>query len=145
MFNLFDGRKRSSVRIIKKGENKLKIICVDDHKIILSNMTAYVKDAIPMAEVFGFDNTDDAISFAREVGCDILFTEIELYEQPHGLELARKMQELNPKVNIIFTTVCSEKEYAEEVVKIRPSGYLTKVVTRQDVQRALQHLLYAVI
>lgn len=143
MFSFVVSTKTTPTRIVKKGERNLKIICVDDHKIFLSRMTKQIKDVMPEAEVVGFDNTDEAVAFAGAVGCDVLFTEIELYGKPSGLELARKIQELNSRVNIIFATVCSEKEYAEEVMRLRPSAYLTKVVTRQDIRQALEQLLYS--
>lgn len=122
----------------------MKIICVDDNKIILSHMLSYVKEQDPEADVFGFADTENALSFAKKNGCDVLITEIELGGVPSGLMLARQMQDLNARLNIIFSTVCSQKEYAEEVMALRPSGYLTKVVTKKDVQKALSSLLYAV-
>ena len=122
----------------------MKVICVDDNRIILSRMLSYVKEQHPEADVSGFADAKNALSFAKKNGCDILFTEIELGGKPTGLVLARQMQDLNARLNIIFSTVCSQKEYAEEVMALRPSGYLTKVVTKQDVQGALNHLLYAI-
>ena len=96
------------------------------------------------ADVLGFESVDDALSYAKDFGCDILFTEIELYGKPSGIELARSVQRINPTVNIIFTTVCSQSEYAKEVMELRPSGYLTKVVEIEDIRRAMTTLLYAV-
>lgn len=120
----------------------MKAICVDDNNIILSSMLSYIKELSPRLEVAGFDNSDEAITFAEDAGCDVLFTEIELGGKPVGLELARKLQSINPHVNIIFATVCSEREYAEEVMQIRPSAYLKKVVTKKDLKKALGNLLY---
>ena len=122
----------------------MKIICVDDNRIILSRILSYVKEQHPEADVSGFADTKNALSFAKKNGCDILFTEIELEGKPSGLVLARQMQSLNARLNIIFSTVCSQKEYAEEVMALRPSGYLTKVVTKEDIEEALGRLLYAV-
>ena len=122
----------------------MKIICVDDNRIILSRILSYVKERHPEADVSGFADTKNALSFAKKNGCDILFTEIELGGKPSGLVLARQMQSLNPRLNIIFSTVCSQKEYAEEVMALRPSSYLTKVVTKEDREEALGRLLYAV-
>lgn len=144
MLEFFGAGKRASARIVKKGEKKTKVICVDDHGIILSQMLENVKDLMPESDVVGFEHHEDALSFAREVGCDILFTEIELYGKPSGIELARELQELNSRVNIIFTTVCSPNEYAKEVMEIRPSGYLTKIVKSDDIKKALTELLYEV-
>lgn len=120
----------------------MQVICVDDNRIIRSRMVAYVRDLLPTADVRDFDNAERAVSFAKENGCDVLLTEIEIYGAPSGIDLARDVQSLNPRVNIIFTTVCSQQEYAGEVMALRPSAYLTKVVTRQDVSGALNNLLY---
>lgn len=144
MFGIFDTQRDDGARIVKKGEKRTKIVCVDDNKIILSQLTAYVKELYPSADAVGFEIPSEALAFAEDVGCDILFTEIEMYGAPHGIELSRKIKAINPRVNIIFTTVCSQTEYAGEVMELRPSGYLTKVVTKGDVKQALQDLLYAV-
>ena len=61
-----------------------------------------------------------------------------------GLHLAEKIKEMNPKVNIIFVTVCSESEHAKEVLRLRPSGYLTKEATDEQVLYELKNLRYAV-
>ena len=68
---------------------------------------------------------------------------VRFSEKPTGIHLARRLQEKNSRLNIIFATVCSEREYAEECMEIRPSAYLKKVVTKKDVKHALRNLLYA--
>lgn len=122
----------------------MKIVCVDDNKIQLSSTVETVREIFPDAEVAGFDNPDDAVVFTKMKGCDVLLTEIEFYGRPSGIDGARRAQRLNPKVNIIFNTVCSPNEYAKEVMEIRPSAYLTKVVEREELEGALKNLLYPV-
>lgn len=144
MLPFFARLNQSSMSAINKGVKRLKIVCVDDHSIIRDRTIEYIKEIAEDANVIGFESADEAISFVQQVGCDILFTEIELHGKPTGIDLAREMQKLNPKLNIIFTTVCSPNEYAKEVMEIRPSGYLTKVVEIEDIRRAMNSLLYAV-
>ena len=144
MLQFFAKFKQSPTDIIEQGGNNLKIVCVDDHSIIRDRTIEYIKEIITDANVLGFENVDDALSYAETSGCDILFTEIELYGKPSGIDLARNIQKLNPRVNIIFTTVCSPNEYAKEVMEIRPSGYLTKVVEIEDIRKAMSELLYEV-
>lgn len=144
MLQFFGKRKQSLPTVIERGVKKLKVICVDDNSIIRDQMIEYIKEIASDANVIGFESADEAISFVQDAGCDILFTEIELYGKPSGIELARNMQKLNSRVNIIFTTVCSPNEYAKEVMEIRPSGYLTKVVAIEDIRKAMGELLYSV-
>lgn len=119
------------------------VVCVDDHKVILEGLTASVKEILPEAFVAGFDKSDDAISFGKENGCDVLLCEIELNNK-NGVMLAKEIKKLNPMVNIIFVTVCDEKEYAREVIRLKPSGYLTKPATKQQLFDELLHLRYPV-
>lgn len=144
MLQFFGRSKQSPEPIIERGGRKTKIVCVDDNNIIRERTIEYVKAISTEADVLGFENVDEAMSYIKTAGCDILFTEIELYGKPSGIELARNMQKINPRVNIIFTTVCSPNEYAKEVMEIRPSGYLTKVVEIEDVRKAMNELLYEV-
>ena len=60
-----------------------------------------------------------------------------------GLALAKSMKILNSKVNIIFLTVCDEKEHAKEVMKIKPSGYLVKPANKEQLAYELNNLRYA--
>ena len=71
----------------------------------------------------------------------ILICEIELCGID-GLTLAQGIKKLNPMVNIIFLTVCDEKEYAREVLKIRPSGSLVKPATSEQLAHELNNLRY---
>jgi two-component system response regulator YesN len=85
---------------------------------------------------------NEALDFVKDNGCDVLITEIEM-DGIGGLILARNVQKQNPKVNIIFLTVCDAKEHAREVFNIRPSGYLLKPATKEQLEYELNHLRYS--
>lgn len=80
-------------------------------------------------------------SYVQNNGCDILLCEINP-PRLEGLFLAEKIRKINPKVNIIFVTVCSEGEYAKEVMRLKPSGYLTKEAISAQILEELQNLRY---
>lgn len=121
----------------------MTILCVDDHPIMLAGLKNDVHTILPGAQVYGFSKAGDALTFAKEHGCDVLLCEIALY-QHGGIQLAEQIKAWFPRVNIIFVTVCSEKEHAEEVLRLRPSGYLTKPATREQIAEELHNLRYPV-
>lgn len=121
----------------------MTVLCVDDHSVILNGLEQDVRAAVPQADIHSFTNGSDALAFAQEHGCDVLFCEIELYKHG-GLRLAEQIRAMYPRANIIFVTVCSEKEHAKEVLRLRPSGYLTKPATREQIAEELQNLRYPV-
>jgi YesN/AraC family two-component response regulator len=120
----------------------MTIVCVDDHPIMLNGLTMSVRQLLPDASIAAFGSADEAFGFTKENGCDILISEIELCGTD-GLTLAKKIKKLNPKVNIIFLTVCDEKEYAKEVLKIKPSGYLVKPAKKEQLELELSGLRYS--
>ena len=89
----------------------MTIVCVDDYPIMLDGLAVSVRQLLPEASTFAFGSADEALGFAKEHGCDVLICEIELCGTD-GLMLAERIKRLNPKVNIIFLTVCDEKEHA---------------------------------
>ena len=119
----------------------MTIVCVDDHPVMLKGLSRNIKQLFAEANVATFANADEALGFAKENGCDILISEIELCGVD-GLTLAKRMKKLNPKVNIIFLTVCDEKEHAKEVLRIKPSGYLVKPAKKEQLESELKNLRY---
>jgi two-component system response regulator YesN len=59
-----------------------------------------------------------------------------------GLTLAKQVKQINPKVNIIFLTVCDEREHAKEVFRLKPSGYLVKPANPEQLEVELTNLRY---
>lgn len=121
----------------------MQIICVDDHPVLLEGLVNTVKRIVKNANVQGFTKAEEAYAFAKQNGCDILFCEIQLYADG-GMTLAEKIRKQFPRANIIFTTVCSECEYAKEVIDVRLSGYITKPVTKARVLEELHNLRYPI-
>ena len=84
-----------------------------------------------------------ALEYVETFGCDVLLCEINP-PRLEGLFLAEKIKNINPRVNIIFVTVCSENEHAKAVMRLKPSGYLTKEATSTQILEELQNLRYPV-
>ena len=122
----------------------MTILCVDDHPVIVNGLKNTVAQLCPNATILAFTAAKDALAYAQAHGCDVLLCEIELYNHG-GITLAEQIREINPRVNIIFVTVCSEQEYAKEIFNLRPSGYLTKPVTESLLAAELQQLRYPVV
>ena len=119
----------------------MRVVCVDDHPIMLKGLSSNIRHILPDAIIETFTSAADALAFVKEQGCDILFSEIELCGVD-GLSLAKSVKKLNPRVNIIFLTVCDEKEHAREVFGIKPSGYLVKPAKIEQLEAEIKNLRY---
>ena len=121
----------------------MTIVCVDNTPIMLQSLKENADKAYPNADVQAFLSAEPALDYVETFGCDVLLCEINP-PRLEGLFLAEKIKKINPRVNIIFVTVCSESEHARAVLRLKPSGYLTKEATGAQILEELQNLRYPV-
>lgn len=121
----------------------MTVVCFDSTPIMLQSLKENAQMVFSDADIQAFLTEESALNYAEKAGCDILLCEINP-PRLEGLFLAEKIQKLNAKVNIIFVTVCSESEHARAVMRLKPSGYLTKEATNAQIQDELRNLRYPV-
>ena len=121
----------------------MTIVCVDNTPIMLQSLKENADKAYPFANIQTFLSEESALDYTEKFGCDVLLCEINP-PRLEGLFLAEKVKKINPKVNIIFVTVCSENEYAKAVMRLKPSGYLTKEASNAQILEELENLRYPV-
>ena len=119
----------------------MKILAIDDSEPALKLLTQSISEAQPSAEIFAFSRPTEVLEFAKENNCDIAFVDIQMWGI-NGLELAKQLKDLNPRINIIFVTAFSH--YARDAFDLYPSGYIVKPVTKEAVEREIENLRYPI-
>ncbi len=119
----------------------MNIAVADDEKLILCEMVYIVNEAIPDSKIDAFGDSEKLLESAKKKNYDIAFLDIQM-PKITGVELAKKLKEINPKINIIFVT--SYSEYTNEAIRLHASGYLKKPVTVEEIKNELDNLLYPV-
>ena len=123
----------------------IKVMCIDQASWMLEEMKQTVLEIVPKAEIL-LCKPSEAVRVAGNRGCDVLLTEIEFGERQYtGIDLAEEIKKMNPRVNIIFVTVCPEKENAYRLFELRISGYLTKPYQVQELEEEFQNLRYSAV
>ncbi|MGN1051824.1 MAG: response regulator, partial [Candidatus Scatosoma sp.] len=115
----------------------MKILAVDDEKLALETLVDSVGKVLPDAEVSGFRNPGDAVEHVKDNYCEIAFLDIKM-RGISGLELARRLKDIQGDINIVFVTGYSE--YALDAFRLYASDYLLKPSTPEAVKKALDHL-----
>ena len=119
----------------------MKCFVVDDEKIALDRMVRELKTAAPEADVVAFSDPNELLERAKITPCDVAFLDVRMGSMT-GVELAKRLREFIPKLNVIFVT--GYDEYANEAMKMHASGYLMKPVTAEDIQAELKDLRYPI-
>ena len=115
------------------------VILVDDRKLVLTGGLPILEKALPDASVTGFTDGDEALEFARSNRVALAFLDIELRGMS-GLDLARKLLEVNPRANIVFLTAYAD--YSLDAWGTGASGFMLKPITVEGVKEQLKKLRY---
>ena len=119
----------------------MNILAVDDEYLALELMRSALEKVAGHSTVYLCRDVASALRTARETTVDVAFLDIHMPEMS-GIELARQLKMLNPRINIIFATGFSE--YMKEGVDLRMSGYLFKPVTPEAVRAELENLRHPI-
>lgn len=115
----------------------MQTIIVDDKSAVVSMLQRILKRVDPDGIHTGYTDVQAALQDAAHTRIDAAFLDIEMPETD-GVTLAKKLQKMQPLVNIIFIT--GHIEYMPDAFALYASDYIMKPVTEQAVVRALSHL-----
>lgn len=115
----------------------MKVLVVDDEKIIAEGISNEVTKLYPQAHVDVATQSVDAFDLAKTHPYDIALLDIDMPIM-NGLTLARKLIALQHSINIIFVT--GHQEYAMEAHELYCSAFLSKPVDEAKLKEAFENL-----
>ena len=115
----------------------MNILAVDDEYYSLELMKRALEEVAGGSTVYLCRDVVSALQTASTVKIDVAFLDIHMPSK-NGIELARELKMINPKINIVFATGFSE--YMKEGIDLRMSGYIMKPVTPEAVRTELENL-----
>lgn len=127
------------LRVSENSDKILTVILLDDEYIILDGELSVLKDTMPDADIHGFTEPDNAIRFAKDNKVHLAFVDIEM-GRVSGLDVCRKLMEIEPHTNIIFLTAYSQ--YALDAWKTYACGFLEKPLSPEGIREQLSRLRY---
>lgn len=119
----------------------MRFLLVDEQALALQSLGDLIRRILPTAVIESYHTASLAFAAAALRKPDVALLDISMQEMD-GLELAKKLQEINPFVNIVFTA--ASDEYAKEALAMHASGYLLKPITEKKLREELSVLRFAV-
>lgn len=119
----------------------LDILVVEDVPVILRGLVRTLREELPRGRVQGFRTSAEALDYAASHPLGIAFLDIELAGE-NGIELAERLKQRNPRLNIIYLT--SHTEYTRQALDSHCSGYILKPLTPEKLRRELANLRFPV-
>ena len=115
------------------------VIMVDDNEVILSHGLTVLGEVMPSAAITGFIRSVEAIEYAKMNRVALAVLDIEL-GTASGLELCRRLLEINPCTNVVFLTAYAD--YSLDAWKTEAVGFLLKPLTENAVREQMKKLRY---
>lgn len=119
----------------------MKVLVADDEPLAREMLVDSIREAVPKAEIIDFRKTSELLSYATDHSCDIAFLDINMRGMT-GVELAWKLKEISPDMNIVFVT--GYDEHTKEAMELHASGYIMKPVTADKIEKEIADLRYPV-
>lgn len=112
-----------------------KVLCLEDEPGILKNITQTLQ--LFFGEVVAVKDGIEALDEAMTNLYDVLIFDIEV---PHidGLEIIKKIREINHKIPIIILSSHVEQEYLWRAVELKITKYLSKPYDKEKLLKALE-------
>ena len=115
----------------------MNVLCVDQDRTKLRQMKRDAKEIVPDARIAACRDPSRAERLAREKGCDVLLTNTLFAGYTRdGMILARKIQSVCPRANIIFIADRADTTAAYGAWQIGASAFLLRSYEKRRLARA---------
>jgi DNA-binding NarL/FixJ family response regulator len=120
--------------------NKIKIILVDDHRIVRDGLRSLLQDEEDIDVIGTAESYTDLVTLLSVVGePDILILDISLPDIS-GIEVARIVSIKYPEIRIIMLSMYVNEDFIFNSLKAGAKGYLPKNTSKNELLEAIRQI-----
>jgi len=116
----------------------IKVLLVDDHKIVRQGVRAYLQTLPDIQVIAEADSGEAAISAVEQNSPDVVLMDLEMPGDLDGIAATRKIRKLHPKTQVIVVTSHHQDEYIFPAVRAGAISYLLKDVEPDELAAAIR-------
>jgi len=117
----------------------IRIILVDDHRIILDGLKSLLESDSDFLIVASLHSAEEALKAVKKDMPDILLTDYSLPEMS-GLELFKLLKPQYPELKVAMLSMHDEESLVRAVLKEGIHGYLLKSIQQFELKNALKQI-----
>lgn len=115
----------------------IKILLVDDHKIIRDGIKAMLSDAENIEIVGECEDGALVLPFLDKNKVDVIFMDVSMPDQ-NGIETTKQVIEKYPDAKVIALTMHNQESYITKMLKVGAVGYVLKNTGCDDLLNAIK-------
>jgi DNA-binding NarL/FixJ family response regulator len=116
--------------------DKMKIIIVDDNSTFLEGISSCITDDEQFEVIGQFHSGIQLLESNELFQADILLMDIEM-PGLSGIETAKRVNYLDPKLKMIAITLYQEKVYLQQIIEAGFKGFVNKMKIAEDLFKAI--------
>ena len=121
-------------------ETQLNVLIAEDEFIVAKNIKQQVLDL--GHNVVGIvSNAEDVFKVIKNSKVDLILMDVMLQGPIDGIEIARKVKEIQP-ISFLFITAYSSEDHVKRARLLEPHGYLLKPFTNRDLSINIELAAY---
>jgi DNA-binding NarL/FixJ family response regulator len=115
----------------------IRILLVDDHKIVREGLRSILEKEPDMAVIAMGDNGRTALQLAGELRPDVAVIDIAMPEM-NGIEAIRRISGENPGIRTLALSMHSARRFVVEALAAGAKGYILKDCACEELVRAIR-------
>ncbi|MFY7910488.1 MAG: response regulator [Emticicia sp.] len=117
--------------------NKLQILIVDDHQILLDGIEAMLQGVGDFEVIGKCSDGNTALNFLNNNPVDILLTDLYMPKMT-GMELTQKVKKRFPNVKVLALSVSYDVSIVHDLIDAGISGFIIKTIGREELIEAIK-------
>ena len=120
--------------------NKVKVIIVDDHAIVLDGIKSLLAEIENVTIAATATNATDALELLRQTKAELVITDINMPGMD-GMEFIKTIRSNFPPTKIIVLSLHDEAHFVRNIMKQRVQGYILKNDASSELVEAVNRVL----
>jgi DNA-binding NarL/FixJ family response regulator len=128
------------VPVARRRTARARVLIIDSHPIVRAGLRQIIESEEDMLVCAEADTLTDARSAIRASGPDVVIADITL-KRGDGMDLVRDVRAHHPQLPILVLSGCDEAIYAERLLSVGASGYMTKQASTAQILHSLRRVI----
>lgn len=115
------------------------ILFAEDEDYLRNNLVSFLRRRFDV--VYSAANGMEGLELFTKHLPDIVITDV-LMPVMNGLEMVKRIRQLQPNVPIIITTAFSDTQYLMQAISLKVDGYVTKPIDYNNLMEAIERIIH---
>ncbi|MDQ6860672.1 MAG: response regulator transcription factor [Verrucomicrobiota bacterium] len=118
----------------------LRVLIVDDHKILRRGLREVIEEDFPGAEFAEAENSQTALEQVYASKWDLVLLDVNIPGRS-GMDVLVEIKQTQPDTPVLVISAYPEEQFAIRALKLRAAGYLTKDCVADELNAAIRKAL----